>query len=93
MVAVHSYRLDNLDKQVGELCTMLRDVLERLPEKYQTKEMCKSCKENKAIQMEAQQEEIVEIKRSQGKFTWGMICALAYVAWDMAKPLLHIATK
>jgi len=55
--------------------------------------MCKSCKENKAIQMEAQQEEIVEIKRSQGKFTWGMICALAYVAWDMAKPLLHIATK
>jgi len=92
LIAVQAYRMDNLEKKVTELCEKISDLLEKLPEKYQTKEMCASmvggCKERNEEKFENLQNELSDIKAKSDRLLWGGLCGLLYILWDLLKPVL-----
>lgn len=89
MIAVHDYRLANLELKITELCDRISDLLDKMPEKYQTKEMCSNtlehCREINNTKLNDIEEEVKELNRMHNRLVWGLACCGGVIAWDLVK--------
>jgi len=92
VTAVQVYRLDNLEKKVTEICDKLTDILEKLPERYQTKVMCDNitscCKDRYMEKIDDIHTEVENVKSKYDRLMWFTISGGALVIWDLVRPIL-----
>lgn len=92
VIAVHSYRMDAFEKQMAELCTKISVLIETLPERYQTKEMCANmtdgCKQRNDEKYDDLEKKYEKLSEKYDKLLWSFLGTAGVVLWDLAKPLL-----
>jgi predicted transcriptional regulator len=89
-------KFDSLEKNVTTLCVNVSDLIKKLEDKYQTKEVCEMC--SKGLQSRIEnieekeiaplKEEIKGLKEENSKLKWGLIVILATVLGELILPNL-----
>ena len=94
VIAVHSYRMDALEKQMAELCTKIGVLIETLPERYQTKEMCinmsNHCRSRNDERYDALKVEVEMVSGKYDRLLWTTISCAGVVIWDLAKAVVPL---
>lgn len=70
-----------IDKRFSEVCATIREVAAKMEDRYQTKEMCTKCSDDR-------ERRICDLEKKYDKVQWGALVGVLYILYDLLKTKL-----